>query len=95
MMFPATDNHANCEIHAVIHFLHAKNMSAAEIHHELCEVYGQNVMSEGPVRQQCRMSKNGRTNVHDEEQSGPPSSVSDDLVESVNQKICERQHFTI
>jgi hypothetical protein len=32
----------------------------------------------------------GRTNVHD----GRPSVVSDDLVQSVNQKISEIRHFT-
>jgi hypothetical protein len=32
MMCPAIDNPASCEIHDVIRFLHAKNMSAAEIH---------------------------------------------------------------
>jgi hypothetical protein len=41
------------------------------------------------------MFKDGRTNVHDEEQSGRPSVVSDDLVQSVDQKISERWHFTI
>jgi hypothetical protein len=40
-------------------------------------VYGQNVMSEGTVRQWCRMFKDGRTNVHDEERGGRPSAVSD------------------
>jgi hypothetical protein len=40
-MCPATDNPASCEIRAVIRFLHAKNMTAVEIHHELCAVYGQ------------------------------------------------------
>jgi hypothetical protein len=35
MMCPATDNPASCEICAIIHFLHAKSMSAAEIHREL------------------------------------------------------------
>jgi hypothetical protein len=35
MMCSATDNPASCEIGAVIRFLHAKNMSAAEIHLEL------------------------------------------------------------
>lgn len=29
----------------------AKNLSVADIHHELCTVYGQNVMSEGVVCQ--------------------------------------------
>jgi hypothetical protein len=37
----------------------------------------------------------GRTNVHNEEQSGQPSVVSDDLVQSVDPKICERWVFTI
>jgi hypothetical protein len=41
------------------------------------------------------MFKDGRTNVHDEERSGQPSVVSDDLVQSADQKICERQRFTI
>jgi hypothetical protein len=59
------------------------------------EVYGQNVMSEGTVRQWCRMCKDGLTNVHDEKQSHLPSVVSDDLVQSVDQKISERWCFTI
>jgi hypothetical protein len=42
-------------------------MSAAEIHHELCTVYGQNVMSKGTVRQWYRLFKGGRTDDHDEE----------------------------
>jgi hypothetical protein len=37
----------------------------------------------------------GLTNVHDEEQSLQPSVVSDDLVQSVDQKICERWHFPV
>jgi hypothetical protein len=56
-MCPAIDNPAICEICALIHFLHAKNMSAVEIHCELCVVYSQNVTSEGTVRQWCRMFK--------------------------------------
>jgi hypothetical protein len=46
-MCSAIDNPTSCEIRLVIRFLHAKSMSAAEIHPELCgTVYGQNVMSE-------------------------------------------------
>jgi transposase len=90
MLCLATYNPANCEIRTLIRFLHAKNMNAGEIHRELCAaVYDQNVMCEGTVRQWCRMFKDGRTNVHDEERSGRPSVVSDD------QKICERRRFTI
>jgi hypothetical protein len=68
------DNPASCEIHAVFHFLHTQNMSAVEIHYELCEVYHQNVTNEGTVRQWCRMFKERRTNVYDKEQSGWPCS---------------------
>jgi hypothetical protein len=49
MMCPATDNPASCEIRSVNRVLHAKNMSAAEIHRELCAVHGQNVMIEGTL----------------------------------------------
>jgi hypothetical protein len=62
MTCPAIDNPASCEISHVIRFLHANNMSAAEIHRELCAVYSKNVMSEGTVRQWCRMFKDGLSN---------------------------------
>jgi hypothetical protein len=63
MICHATNNPDSCEIRALIRFLHAKSMSAAEIHHELrAAVYDQNVMSEGTARQWCRMFKDGRAN---------------------------------
>jgi hypothetical protein len=55
MTCPAIDNPTSCEIHAIIRFLHTKSMTSADIHRELCAIYGQNVMSEGTVRQWCRM----------------------------------------
>jgi hypothetical protein len=42
-------------------------MSAAEIHRELWVVYGQNVMSEGIIREWCGMFEDGRTNIHEKE----------------------------
>jgi hypothetical protein len=59
-MCPAIDNPSSCEIRAVIVILRAKNMSAMEIRHELCVVCGQNIMSEGTVRQWYRMFKDRR-----------------------------------
>jgi hypothetical protein len=41
------------------------------------------------------MLEDGRTNVHDEERNDRQSTVSDDLVQSVEQKLCERRRFTI
>jgi transposase len=52
-------------------------------------------MSEGTVRQWCSMFKDGQTNIHNEERSGRPSVVSDELVQSVDQKMYKRQPFTI
>jgi hypothetical protein len=58
---------------------------------ELC----QNIMSEVTVRQWYRLFKDGLTDVHDEERSDWPSLVRDDLVQSVDQNICEKRRFTI
>jgi transposase len=94
MMCLAIDNPTSCEIRAVILFLHAVNMNAVEIHRELCAVYGQNVMSEGTVRQWYTMFKDGRRNVRDEGRSGRPSVVSDDHVQSDDQRNCKERRFT-
>jgi hypothetical protein len=56
---PVTDNIASCEIHTVIHFFHARNMSAVEIHHEFCTVYSHIVMSERTVRNGVECSQMG------------------------------------
>jgi hypothetical protein len=75
---PAIENAASCQIFAVIRFLHSKIMSAAELHSELCAaVCGQNVMSEGIVRQWCRMFRDDRKSIHDEERSGRPDICSE------------------
>jgi hypothetical protein len=53
----AIDNPASCKIHTY-QLLRDKIMNAAEIHRELCAaVYGQNVLSDGSVRQWCGMFK--------------------------------------
>jgi hypothetical protein len=58
-MCPAIDNSASWEIREIVRFLYAKTVSAAENRWELCRVYGQNVMSEGTVRQCVECSKMG------------------------------------
>jgi hypothetical protein len=44
------ENPASCEIQSVIKFLNAKNVCPAEIYWQVCEVYGENSMSDGMVR---------------------------------------------
>jgi hypothetical protein len=96
MMCLAFDNPASRKIRAVIRFIHAKNMRAEKIHYELCAVCGRNLMMEETVRRCGRLFKHRRTNIHDEEEVvNRPSTVSDDLVQSVDQKVRERRRFTI
>ena len=40
----------DCEIQSVIRFLNARNVLPSEIHHQICQVYGDNAMSDGMVR---------------------------------------------
>jgi len=86
---------ACCEVRAVICFLHTEGQSAAEIHHRLCHVYGDNVMGDICVREWCRKFRDGRTDVHDEGGQGQHSIVIDELVQKVDQCVCGKHHFTI
>uniref|UniRef100_A0A8C5RFZ3 Transposase n=1 Tax=Laticauda laticaudata TaxID=8630 RepID=A0A8C5RFZ3_LATLA len=76
-------------------FLLTKNYKPIEIFWQLCEVYGDNIITEGGVRQWCIKFKNGRTNVHDEQRSGHPSIVTDELVTKADDKIHENRCFTV
>jgi len=67
----------------------------SEIHHHICQVYGDNAMSDGMVRKWVRMFNEGQENVHDEARRGRPSLVNDDLVRKVNERVRDDRHFTI
>ena len=82
-------------MHAVIRFLSAKGLKAAEIHRQISEVYGENIMSDGTVHKWVRAFRDGRTNIHDEERSGRPSVNTDDLIQKVDCKVRENRRFTI
>jgi hypothetical protein len=75
-MCPAIDNPASCKIRAVIHFQHAKSMSAMEMHCELYVVYSQNVMIEGAVGQ-CRTVGGEQMSTVKREMVSLPSAVSE------------------
>jgi transposase len=80
------ENPASCEIQSVIKFSNAKNFRPAEIYRQVC---GEHAMSDGMVRRWCKMFSEGRMNVHDDDRSGRPSSVTADLLDQVNEKIQE------
>ena len=69
IIFFKIDRPACCEIRRVIRVLNARNLRPYEIHRKICEVYGQNAISEGMVRKWGRLFDDGRENVHDEERT--------------------------
>jgi len=83
------------EIRSVVRFLNARNVLPSEIHHQICQVYGDNAMSDGMVRKWFRKFNEGRENVHDEARSGRPSLVNDDLVRKTNERARDDRRFTI
>jgi len=90
-MFKKIDNPAVCEMRSVIPCLNAKNMTPAEIHRQLCDVYGEHAMSSSVVRRWVRLFNEGRENMHDDPRSGRASVVIEDLVRAVEEKIGENR----
>jgi len=52
-MFKKIENPAVCEMRPVIRFFNAENMTPAEIHRQLCDVYGEHAMSSSMARSGC------------------------------------------
>ena len=94
-MFKTIERATECEIRSVIRFLNARNALPSEIHHQICQVYGDNAMSDGMVRKWVRMFNEGRENVHDEARIGRPSLVNDYLVRKVNEIVHDDRRYTI
>jgi len=67
----------------------------SEIHHQICQVYGDNGMSDGMVRKWFRMFNERQENVHDGARSVRPSFVMGDLVRKVNERVRDDRRFTI
>jgi len=49
-MFKTIEGTTDCEIRSVTLFLKARNVLPSEIHHQICQVYGDNAMSDGMIR---------------------------------------------
>ena len=94
-MFKTIEGAADCEMRSEIRILKARNVLPSEIHHQICQVYGDKAMSDGMVRKWVRMFNEGRENLHDEARSGRPSLVNDDLVRNVNERVSDNRRFTI
>jgi hypothetical protein len=75
-MFKMIECPAYCETRSVIRFLNARKVKLADIDRQICEVYGENAMSDGMVRKWVRKFNKGCDNVHDEPQSSRQSVVT-------------------
>ena len=75
-MFKMIERPVDCEIRSLIRFWNARSVKLADIHRQICEVYGENAMSDGMVRKCVRKFNEGCDNVHDEPRSGRPSVVT-------------------
>jgi hypothetical protein len=58
-MFKTIERPADFEIRSIIRFLNGRNVKPADIHHQICEVYGENATSDGMVRKWVRQSTTG------------------------------------
>ncbi|KAG8287931.1 hypothetical protein J6590_027270 [Homalodisca vitripennis] len=72
-----------------------KDGKPAEIYCQLRVISGEDMMSEVMVRKWVKMFNGDRTNMHDENRSGRPSLVTDNLVRAVDQTIQENRRFTM
>jgi transposase len=82
---------AKCEVRSVIRFLNAKGERPAEIHKQIVAVYG-DVINRQNVTKWCREFSEGVTDVHDEQRSGRPSLISDDLQKIEREIRANRRH---
>lgn len=89
------ENPAACEIRSVIRFLNAKNTKPVDIHRQICEVYGENAMSDSMIRRWVRQFNEGRDPVHDNERSGRSCLVNEELVRAVEELVKGNRRFTI
>jgi len=85
---------AKYEVRSVIRFLNAKGESRVEIHKQIVALYG-NVMNRKNVTKWCREFSKGRTDFHDEQRSGRPSLISDDLLQETEGEIHANRRVTI
>ncbi|KAG5319477.1 MOS1T transposase, partial [Pseudoatta argentina] len=86
---------AKCEIRSVIRYLVWKGKTPVEVYNEVKTVYGDKGMNRTSVFKWCREFKNGRTSVHDDQRSGRPSILTDDIVEKIENALRDDRRLTV
>jgi hypothetical protein len=70
-------------------------MKPADIHRQICEMYGGHAMSDSMVMRWVRHFNEGRENAHADPWSGRQSVVNEALVRTGEEKIQENRRSTI
>ncbi|KAG5313020.1 SETMR methyltransferase, partial [Pseudoatta argentina] len=86
---------AKCEIRSVIRYLVWKEKTPVEVYNEVKTAYGDKGMNRTSVFKWCREFKNGRTSVHDDQRSGRPSILTDDIVEKIENALRDDRRLTV
>ncbi|GBO01943.1 hypothetical protein AVEN_47552-1 [Araneus ventricosus] len=86
---------ADSKLRRVIRFLTARNMKAADIPNQICEMFSDNAMSDSKVRKLTSWFKEDREKVDVKPRSGRPSVITDDLVQAIDTQIHANRRFTI
>ncbi|KAG5317141.1 MOS1T transposase, partial [Pseudoatta argentina] len=86
---------AKCEIRSVIRYLVWKGKTPVEVYNEVKTAYGDKGMNRTSVFKWCREFKNGRTSVHDDQRSGRPSILTDDIVEKIENALRDDRRLTV
>ena len=91
-LFPAPVDY---EVQSMIKFLNGQIVAPIEIPCQLCQVYGPNVMSKQIVRRWCRQFTAGGQHLHEEDHIERSSTIMEDFVELVRERIMVNRRFTI
>ncbi|KAG5305971.1 SETMR methyltransferase, partial [Pseudoatta argentina] len=86
---------AKCEIRSVIRYLVWKGKTPVEVYNEVKTAYGDKGMYRTSVLKWCREFKNGRTSVYDDQRSGRPSILTDDIVEKIENALRDDRRLTV
>ncbi|KAG5318318.1 MOS1T transposase, partial [Pseudoatta argentina] len=86
---------AKCEIRSVIRYLVWKGKTPVEVYNEVKTAYGDTGMNRTSGFKWCREFKNGRTSVHDDQRSGRPSILTDDIVKKIENALRDDRRLTV
>ncbi|XKL67149.1 hypothetical protein PGB90_010569 [Kerria lacca] len=86
---------SKCKQRVVLRFLLLEKQTPAAIAKRLKAIYGDKALFRVHVWKWCKRFQEGKTNLHDENRSGRPSIITEELVNSVQEHILNDRRLTI